>query len=210
MALSPEDFAKKKKASLEDIKKHWTAKGDILHNDGHGLYLTTEKYYGDFELLVDYKTVAKADSGIYLRGIPQVQIWDYTKEGGKWKIGADKGSGGLWNNNKGKPGKDPLVLADNPIGEWNGSRIRMVGENVTIHLNDKLVVDNVPYSKTTSIARDHFLKRVLSSCRLMVVKFLGVISSSRNWVRAPRGKKSAKGGFKKVFNGKGFDGGLVL
>ena len=143
MALSPEDFAKKKKASLEDIKKHWTAKGDILHNDGHGLYLTTEKYYGDFELLVDYKTVAKADSGIYLRGIPQVQIWDYTKEGGKWKIGADKGSGGLWNNSKGKPGKDPLVLADNPIGEWNSFRIRMVGENVTIHLNDKLVVDNV-------------------------------------------------------------------
>ena len=71
MALSPEDFAKKKKASLEDIKKHWTAKGDILHNDGHGLYLTTEKYYGDFELLVDYKTVAKADSGIYLRGFPK-------------------------------------------------------------------------------------------------------------------------------------------
>ena len=52
-------------------------------NDGTGLYLTTDKDYGDFELWVDYKTVPKADSGIYLRCIPQVRIWDYTKEG-KW------------------------------------------------------------------------------------------------------------------------------
>ena len=101
MALSPEKFAEKKAASLKDIAKHWSVDGEELVNDGHGMYLTTEKNYGDFELLVDYKTVAKADSGIYLRGIPQVQIWDYTKEGGKWNIGADKGSGGLWNNSKG-------------------------------------------------------------------------------------------------------------
>ena len=105
------------------------------------MYLTTEKNYGDFELLVDYKTVAKADSGIYLRGIPQVQIWDYTKEGGKWNIGADKGSGGLWNNSKGAPGKDPVVFADKPFGEWNVFRILMVGERVSIWLNGKLVVD---------------------------------------------------------------------
>ena len=114
MALSPEELAKKKAESLKDIAKHWSVNGEELVNDGHGLYLSTEKNYGDFELLVDYKTVAKADSGIYLRGIPQVQIWDYTKEGGKWNIGADKGSGGLWNNSKGAPGKDPAVLADKP------------------------------------------------------------------------------------------------
>ena len=141
MALSAEKFAAKKKASLEDIRKHWSVKDGILVNDGKGLYLTTEKNFGDFVLLVDYKTVPKADSGIYLRGIPQVQIWDYTKEGGKWKIGADKGSGGLWNN-KNPKGKDPLVLADNPLGKWNSFRIKMIGEQVTIHLNEKLVVDN--------------------------------------------------------------------
>ena len=84
---------------------------------------------------------APADSGIYLRGIPQVQIWDYTKEGGKWKIGDDKRSGGLCNN-KNPKGKDPLVLADNPLGKWNSFRIKMIGEQVTIHLNEKLVVDN--------------------------------------------------------------------
>ena len=154
---------------------------------------------------MDYKTVAKADSGIYLRGIPQVQIWDYTKEGGKWKIGADKGSGGLWNNSKGKPGKDPLVLADNPIGEWNSFRIRMVGENVTIHLNDKLVVDNVrlenyfnrkgPLPEKGPIQLQTHGGEI--SWRNIFVKELG---------KEHQGKKKSAGGFKKVFNGKDFDG----
>ena len=144
MALSPEALAEKKKASLEDIRKHWSIEDGVLVNDGSGLYLSTEKNYGNFELYVDYKTVAKADSGIYLRGVPQVQIWDYTEEGGKWKIGADKGSGGLWNNPKGGAGKDPKVLADQPFGQWNTFHIIMVGDIVTIVLNDKLVVDKAP------------------------------------------------------------------
>src|SRR5262249_30499300 len=80
--------------------------------------------------------------GIYLRATPQVQIWDYTKEGGKWNLGADKGSGGLWNNSRGAAGKDPLVLADRPFGEWNSFRIIQVGERTTVYLNDKLVVDH--------------------------------------------------------------------
>lgn len=142
MALDAGKFAEKKAKSLEDIKKHWSVKGDELVNDGHGLFLTTDKYYGDFELRLEYKTVAKADSGIYLRAIPQVQIWDTTEVGGKWKIGADKGSGGLWNNPKGSPGRDPLVLADKPFGEWNSVRVLMAGEIVTVYLNDKLVVDH--------------------------------------------------------------------
>jgi len=142
MAMDKKAFADKKAKSIKDIHQHWSVKHGILINDGHGMYLSTQKNYGDFELRLDYKTVAKADSGIYLRGVPQVQIWDTTKEGGKWKIGADKGSGGLWNNSKGAKGKDPLVLADKPFGEWNSFRIRMVGEKVTIHLNGKLVVDN--------------------------------------------------------------------
>ena len=135
-----------RKAQIEkwtdDAKKHWSVKEGQLVNDGAGAYLTTDKDYGDFELLIRYCTVPKADSGIYLRGTPQVQIWDYTKEGGKWDLGADKGSGGLWNNSPGAPGKDPLVLADKPFGEWNDFRILMVGERVTVYLNDKLVVDH--------------------------------------------------------------------
>jgi len=140
MALPPEEFKKKHDKSLEDIHKHWKVEGDELVNDGKGLYLTTEKYYGDFELLVDYRTVPLADSGIYLRGCPQVQIWDSTEKA-KFNIGADKGSGALWNNSPGAPGKDPLVLADKPFGEWNHFRIVMAGSRVWVWLNDKQTVN---------------------------------------------------------------------
>ncbi len=128
------------KKNWEDVLKHWSVDKGELVNDGHGVYLTTAKDYGDFELLLDYKTVAKADSGIYLRGVPQVQIWDTTKEGGKWDRKANLGSGGLYNN-KGE-GKYPLVHADKPFGEWNHLRIIMKGEKVTVYMNGKLVVDN--------------------------------------------------------------------
>lgn len=141
-ALDPEALAKKKEDSRADIAQHWSVRGDALVNDGNGLYLTTEEQFADFELLLDYKTVAKADSGIYLRGCPQVQIWDTTEAGGKWGIGADKGSGGLWNNTAGTLGKDPLVLADRPFGEWNHFRIVMVGARVSVWLNDQQVVDH--------------------------------------------------------------------
>jgi hypothetical protein len=124
---------------MDDVRKHWRVENGELVNDGKGAYLTTDKEFGDIELLVDYKMFPKGDSGIYLKATPQVQIWDYTDKG-KFKMGADKGSGGLWNNSPGAPGKDPLVLADKPFGEWNHFRILMLGERVTVYLNDKLVV----------------------------------------------------------------------
>ncbi len=120
---------------------HWTVDNGELVNDGQGAYASTEKDYRDFELVLDYKTVALADSGIYLRGCPQVQIWDSTEKA-KASIGADKGSGGLWNNSPGAPGKDPLVLADKPFGQWNTVRVIMVGARVSVWLNEKLVVDH--------------------------------------------------------------------
>jgi len=140
--LKPEERAALIEKWTEDAKKHWTVDNGELVNDGHGAYLTTDQEYGDIELLIEYKTVPKADSGIYLRATPQVQIWDTTKDGGKWDRGADKGSGGLFNNSKGAPGRDPLVLADKPFGQWNSFRILQVGERTTVYLNDKLVVDN--------------------------------------------------------------------
>ena len=140
--MSPEELKKHQEETLKDINAHWSVKDGELINDGKGLYLTTKKDYKDFELLLEYKTVPKADSGIYLRGVPQVQIWDPTEEA-KWKIGADKGSGGLWNNSKGAPGKDPLKRMDNPFGEWNKFHIIMIGERVTVYLNNEKVVDNV-------------------------------------------------------------------
>lgn len=138
--LPAHELEQKHKNSQPDIHKHWRVENKELINDGQGLYLTTVDNFSNFELRLEYKTVARADSGIYLRGYPQVQIWDTTKEGGKWKFGAKDGSGGLWNNRP-KEGWSPLVHADKPFGEWNHLRMLMVGEKVTVWLNQKLVVD---------------------------------------------------------------------
>jgi hypothetical protein len=141
-AMTPEQRAAKREKDAAAFAQHWRVENGELVNDGHGPYATTDRDYGDIELRIEYKTVPKADSGIYLRGTPQVQIWDTTKEGGKWANGADKGSGGLWNNSPGAPGKDPLVHADRPFGEWNTLRIIQVGARTSVYLNDKLVVDH--------------------------------------------------------------------
>ena len=111
---------------------HWKVKDGILEFDGQGKSICTIKEYRNFELLVDWKIQKSGDSGIYLRGSPQVQIWDPAQ----W----NEGSGGLYNNKK-NPNK-PMKKADNPIGEWNTFRIKMIGERVTVWLNDVLVVDN--------------------------------------------------------------------
>ncbi len=140
-ALPEEERRQKLDEWMADARQHWTVENDELVNDGHGAYLTTDRSYGDIELLIEYKTVALADSGIYLRATPQVQIWDTTKEGGKWDRNADKGSGGLFNNSKGAAGQLPLVHADRPFGEWNQFRIVQVGARTWVWLNEKLVVD---------------------------------------------------------------------
>jgi len=139
-AVPADERAKRFEADKEDVARHWSVKNGEIFNDGEGVYLTTDKDYGDIELFVDYLMHPKGDSGIYLRGCPQVQIWDYTEEA-KFKIGADKGSGGLWNNSPGAAGKDPLIRADKPFGEWNTFHIIQTGARTTVYLNDKLVVD---------------------------------------------------------------------
>ncbi len=139
-SISGELLNAKGKDTNDHINAHWRVENGEVINDGKGLYLTTDKEYGDFELLVDYKMQPLGDSGIYLRGIPQVQIWDSTEEK-KFKLGADKGSGGLWNNKRNE-GKHPLALMDRPFGEWNHFRIKMIGERVTVELNGKVVVQN--------------------------------------------------------------------
>ena len=133
---SPDDLAKAQAEADDDMRQHWSAKDGVLVFDGKGRSLATAKDYGDFELWVDWKIEPAGDSGIYLRGTPQVQIWDPSN-----KSAAGVGSGGLFNNQK-NPSK-PLTVADKPIGQWNTFKITMVGDKVTVKLNDVLVVDNV-------------------------------------------------------------------
>jgi hypothetical protein len=129
--LSPEQRAAAQKEADENMRAHWKVEEGALVFDGKGRSLCTAKDYGDFEMFVDWKILPQGDSGIYLRGTPQVQIWNRP----------DVGSGGLFNNEK-NPSK-PSKIADRPIGEWNRFRIRMVGDKVFVWLNDQLVTDDV-------------------------------------------------------------------
>lgn len=137
----------KKEANLkqqrEDFANHWRAEDGQLVNNGTGPYATTEEEFGDIELLIEYKTVAGADSGIYLRGAPQVQIWDKNQ---KYDLKnptrkPHQGSGGLFNNTPGKLGRDPLLVADKPFGQWNEMKIRQIGDRTWVTLNGRVVVD---------------------------------------------------------------------
>lgn len=138
----------KKEANLAqqraEFPKNWTVENGELVNDGHGPYANTDEEFGDIELMIEYKTVAKADSGIYLRGTPQVQIWDWHQvfDPKNPTRRPHLGSGGLFNNTPGTTGRDPLVLADRPLGEWNQFRIRQIGNRTWVWLNDKPVVED--------------------------------------------------------------------
>ncbi len=127
----------------EEFPQNWIVDNGELVNDGHGPYATTDEEFGDIELLLEYKTVAGADSGIYLRGTPQVQIWDWNQVFNPEQPTRRPhlGSGGLFNNTPGRAGRDPLALADRPFGEWNQFRIRQIGDRTWVWLNDVLVVD---------------------------------------------------------------------
>lgn len=131
--MTPAELAKAQREADEIMRQHWKVIDGALVFDGKGHSLCTLKDYGDFEMFVDWKIGPKGDSGVYLRGSPQVQIWDPAQ--------SPEGSGGLYNN-KINPAK-PLVPADRPVGEWNTFYIKMVGERVTVYLNGVLVVDNV-------------------------------------------------------------------
>jgi len=128
--MTPEQLAKAQDRADQVVREHWRVVDGVLIYDGKGTSLCTAQDYGDFEMYVDWKIGPGGDSGIYLRGSPQVQIWDNSI-----------GSGGLFNNQK-NPSK-PLKFADKPTGQWNTFHIKMVGEKVSVWMNGEPVADNV-------------------------------------------------------------------
>jgi hypothetical protein len=193
--------------SAKTGKPHWYVENGELVNDGFGAYASTEKDYGDFELFVEYKTVPLADSGVYLRGCPQVQIWDHTNQR-EFNNGAEKGSGGLWNNSPGAPGKDPLVLADKPFGEWNKFHIIMVGSRVSVWLNDQLVVDHAImenyYDRKTAVPKfgPIQLQTHGGEIRWRNIFIREIPGDEANRILESHGNE----GFHSIFNGRNFDG----
>ncbi|MDR3711561.1 MAG: DUF1080 domain-containing protein [Puia sp.] len=135
--MNPDTLRVAQAKADEEMRKSWFAKDGTLQFSGNGENLCTVKKYGDFEMYVDWKIDPDGDAGIYLRGSPQVQIWDTSRR----NVGAEVGSGGLYNNDVHV--SKPLVLADNAIGDWNSFHIIMKGDRVTVWLNGVLVVNNI-------------------------------------------------------------------
>ncbi len=135
--MTPEVLRVAQAKADQRMKDHWNPVDGVLVFDGKGDNLCSSVDYADFEMYVDWKITDKGDSGIYLRGSPQVQIWDMTDARPNPKA---LGSGGLYNNQKNPSG--PIANADNAVGQWNTFRILMTGDKVTIYLNGHLVVNN--------------------------------------------------------------------
>ncbi len=207
LALTDEERKTKLDAWTQDMLAHWKVENGELLNDGQGKYCTTVAEYGDFELRLEYNMAPHGDSGVYLRNVPQVQIWDPTDPDPK-NLGRSKGSGGLWNNSPGAPGKDPLVLADKPAGEWNHLRILMVGARVSVWLNEKVVVDHALlenyYDRKTPVpSRGPIaLQTHGAPIRWRNVQLREIQGSEANQILASKGGE----GFAPAWNGKDFDG----
>jgi hypothetical protein len=160
------------KAGDDEHKKHWKVNDWNISYDGKcqaaDPNLWTEKEYGDYELIVDWRLAAKPQkvqrpvilpngvmdktvgldvddagaSGLYLRGKGEgeglVQIWC-------WPVGSGLIADFAPDKDlprEVRPASMPKVKADNKLGEWNRFRIRVKGDRVTVFLNNKLVVDN--------------------------------------------------------------------
>ena len=139
--MSESELAEAQKKADEIMCRDWTVEDGCLTYVGHGFEnICTIKNYKDFEMTCDWKldpNGKEPDAGVYLRGTPQVQIWDIRRT----NVGAQVGSGGLYNNKENE--SKPLSVQDNKLGEWNTFYIKMVGDKVTVKLNGTVVVDNV-------------------------------------------------------------------
>ena len=199
--MKPEQLAKAQAEADLKMLNNWSVKDGCIVFNGSGDNLCTKKMYGDFEMLVDWRISKNGDSGIYLRGAPQVQIWDTSRV----DVGAQVGSGGLYNNQK-NPSK-PLVLADNATGDWNTFRIKMVGDKVTVYLNGVLVVDDVVMENYWDRSIPIFAKDAIElQAHGTDLAFRNLFVKELNGEESQLSSQEEADGFKLLFNGKNLDG----
>jgi hypothetical protein len=199
--MDPQELAKKQVEANLKVANNWSVKDGCIAFNGAGDNLCSIKQYGDFEMVCDWRITKKGDSGIYLRGSPQVQIWDTSRV----EVGAQVGSGGLYNNQKNP--KNPSKVADNPVGEWNTFRIKMVGEIVSVYLNGELIVDNVKLENYWDRSIPIFPKESIelqAHGTDLAFRDIYVQELNNNGYTVP--EEEAKDGFKPLFNGKNFEG----
>jgi hypothetical protein len=95
--------------------------------------LRTEAEFKDFNLKLQVKVQKRENSGVYLRGIYEVQVSDaYGKSLDSHNMG------GIYSR------ITPMVSAEKPAGQWQSLDITLLDRHVTVKLNGKLIIDNQP------------------------------------------------------------------
>jgi hypothetical protein len=115
----------------------WKVEGGILVvKGGGGGWLMSDKEYADFELRVEYRVSAAANSGIAIRSAPddanRIQIFDdsaFPDCEPQFLTGALYGVVG------------PRPGAPRPAGEWNEMHITARGRRLTVRLNGTEILD---------------------------------------------------------------------
>jgi hypothetical protein len=125
----------------------WSAKDHLLVNDAkqeegkpHKNYgnLRTDKEFEDFDLKLEVRLEKGGNSGVYIRGIYEIQVADtYGKPLDSHNMGA------LYSRIK------PTASAEKPAGEWETLEITFVQRHVTVILNGTKIVDNQPVEGCT-------------------------------------------------------------
>jgi len=130
------------KVTDETKKNGWSVKDGVMVNDtpkkdfsayGDHANIRTVKDFEDFRLHIEFKPPAGGNSGVYLRGMYEVQVVDRDS-----KMQGLQGVGSIFGRIKAKEN------AGKPGGEWNSYDITLVDRHVTVILNGKKVIDNDP------------------------------------------------------------------
>jgi hypothetical protein len=135
----------------------WSIKDGVLSNrvldekgkNKHGTNIrTASTQFEDFNLKSDVCMAKDGNSGIYLRGIYEIQMADsFGKSVNCHNMGALYGR------------VTPLVAAEKAAGEWQTIDITLCDRHVTVILNGKTIIDNQPILGVTggAITSDEFV-----------------------------------------------------
>jgi len=130
-----------------DGTKSWLVENGMLVNRlehqkdkivGHGTDLISEAKFRDFVVRFDFLIPPGSNSGFYLRGRHEVQIFD--DYGKKPELG---GNGAIYNVSP------AALMASRKPGEWQNLEARMIGNKITVILNGVTIQDNVECNKGT-------------------------------------------------------------
>lgn len=110
--------------------------------------LRTTETFEDFNLKLEVNVPKGSNSGVYLRGIYEVQVMDsYGKALDSHNMGA------LYSRIV------PLVAAEKPAGEWQEMDITLYKRHLTVILNGQKIIDNQPVKGVTgeAMTADEFI-----------------------------------------------------